>query len=76
MDAEMRTQSAITCTRYILQKALDSPFTMTVITLDDLNPEHLQDKIYEILCYLEKTKHKKVKTEWAKGLSKMEPEAK
>ena len=59
MDAEERTQDAITITREILMKALDSPFTMVEMTMFEEDPEHVQDKVYDILCYLEKTKPKK-----------------
>jgi len=56
MDAETRTKTAITITRDVLKKALTSPFTMAVMTAEEMNPERVEDVVYLILCYLEKTK--------------------
>lgn len=70
MDAEERTATAIEITRGILKKALDSPFTIVTMTKGFTNPDHIEDEVERILCYLEKTKHKKVQSEWAKGISK------
>lgn len=54
--AEERTKIAIGITRGVLKKAMNSPFTMGAMTDCETNPEHVQGKVYEILCYLEKTK--------------------
>lgn len=59
MDAEKRTQTAITITRVLLKSALTSPFTMVTITMDLVKPGDVEDAVYEILCYLEKTKPEK-----------------
>jgi len=55
MDAETRTHTAITITRGILKKALDSPFTMVEMTWFDIDPDAVEDEVERILCYLEKT---------------------
>lgn len=55
MDAEERTRNAIIVTRNLLQKALTSPFTLAVMTAENVNPNHVEDKVFDILCYLEKT---------------------
>ena len=65
MDADQRTRDAIIITRTILSKALTSPFTMVHMTMFEEDPEHVQDKVYDILCYLEKTRP--VKAEEAEG---------
>jgi len=59
MDAKERTKIAIHVTREILMKALDSPFTLTTMTMDLTKPEAVEDTVSEILAYLEKTKPKK-----------------
>ena len=56
MNAEQRTRDAIALTRSILTKALTSPFTMVHMTMFEEDPEHVQDKVYDLLTYLEKTK--------------------
>jgi len=61
MDAEQRTKDAITITRSILTKALTSPFTMVHMTMFEEDPEHVQDKVYDLLEYLEKTRPVKPK---------------
>ncbi len=58
MGAEERTKSAITLTREILLRGLDDLATIVLITINDLPPEVIEDKIYEILEYLDKTKPK------------------
>lgn len=68
--AEERTWNAIQITRRILRKALDSPFTLAVMTAEDLDPDHVEDEVERILYYLEKTKNKQVQSKWAKGLPK------
>ena len=55
MDAETRAIMAISLTRSILTKALDSPFTLVVMTRDIVNPDTVEDTVAEILRYLEKT---------------------
>jgi len=72
MDAEQRTLAAITLTRGILMKALASPFTLTVMTVDSMDPDAVEDMVVDILEYLEKTKNSKVKSKWAAALDKME----
>jgi len=59
MDAEQRTRDAITITREVRRKALASPFTMAQMTLFEVDPEHVQDKVYDLLEYLDKTNPKK-----------------
>jgi len=59
MDAETRTQVAIDCARKILMKALDSPFTMALITINEMDPDAVEDQVERILCYLEKTRPRK-----------------
>jgi len=61
MDAEQRTRDAITITRTILTKALTSPFTLVVMTRDEVDPDAMEDKVYEVLWYLEKTRPVKPK---------------
>ena len=65
MDASQRTRDAITITRTILTKALTSPFTLAVMTVESMDPDAIEDKVYDILCYLEKTRP--VKAEEAEG---------
>lgn len=55
MNAEERTAMAITITRVVLKKALDSPFTMVEMTARSMNPHHVEDQVTVILEYLEKT---------------------
>jgi len=59
MDAETRTRDAIEITRVVLKSALASPFTLAVMTVDDLDPDAIEDQVMAILCYLEKTKPEK-----------------
>jgi len=59
MNAEQRTQDAITITRTILTKALTSPFTLAVMTWGEVEPEVMEDVVDDILRYLEKTSPKK-----------------
>lgn len=56
MDVEERTKSAIILTREILLRALDDSYTMIMMTSELVEPEELEDKIAEVLAYLEKTK--------------------
>jgi len=56
MDAEERTRTAITITRLILKMALESPFTLAVMTAEDMDPDDVEDQVERILCYLEKTR--------------------
>jgi len=55
MDAETRAIMAISLTRGILTKALDSPFTLVTMTWEEVEPDAVEDTIAEILWYLEKT---------------------
>ena len=55
MNAIERATMAISLTRSILTKALDSPFTLAVMTRDKVEPDAVEDTIAEILWYLEKT---------------------
>ena len=55
MSAETRTRTAIAFTRLILQKVLDSPFTLAVMARDEVSPDAVEDTVAEILEYLEKT---------------------
>ena len=61
MDAEQRTRDAITITRSILSKAMASPFTMIHMTVFEADPEQVENKVYDILDYLDKTAPKKPK---------------
>jgi len=56
MDTEQRTRDAIKITRVVLKGALTSPFTLALMTTMEIDPGHVEDKVYEVLCYLEKTK--------------------
>ena len=56
MDAEERTRDAITITRSILKMALTSPFTLAVMTVDQMDPDAMEDMVVDILEYLEKTR--------------------
>lgn len=58
MDAEQITAIAIQATREILMKALDSPFTLAVMTVEQMDPEEVEDQVERILEYLEKTRRK------------------
>ena len=55
MDAEKRAIMAISLTREVLTRALDSPFTMAVMTRDGVTPNDIEYHIEQILEYLEKT---------------------
>ena len=55
MDAEKRTQIAITMTREILASLFDDPGTMAFMTFYEVEPQELEDKVCKILEYLEKT---------------------
>jgi len=68
MDAETRTQNAITITRNVLRKALNSPFTMVKFTANGIDPERVEDSVYRVLCYLEKTAAKKPKEQMKDNL--------
>ena len=56
MNAEERTRDAITITRTILTKALTSPFTLAVMTVESMDPDAIEDMVVDILGYLEKTR--------------------
>ncbi|MBA7667298.1 hypothetical protein ES703_75385 [subsurface metagenome] len=55
MDAEERTKEAINRTRAILREALDDSYTIIIMTAKFVEPEEIEDKIAEILEYLDKT---------------------
>ena len=65
MNAEQRTQDAITITRTILTKALTSPFTLAVMTVESMDPDAIEDMVVDVLEYLEKTRP--VKAEEVEG---------
>jgi len=60
MDAEQRTHKAIHLTRTVLFDALCNPLALIAMYANDVDPEDLQDKVYDILEYLEKTKPEEV----------------
>jgi len=60
MDTEKRTRDAITITRLILKMALESSFTLAVMTAEDMDPNHIEYQVERILCYLEKTRPEKL----------------
>jgi len=55
MDAEKRTQIAITMTRELLANMFDDPVAMALMTYYEVESDEVEDKVYEILYYLEKT---------------------
>ncbi len=55
MDVEERTKDAILLTRKIMLSVIDDPHTMIIMTSELVEPEEVEDKITEILEYLEKT---------------------
>lgn len=55
MDAEKRTQIAITMTRELLANMFDDPVAMALMTYYEVEPEEVEDKVFEILYYLENT---------------------
>ena len=46
---------AVTFTRFILEKALDSPFTITMMAAKEVTPYEVQDVVVDILKYQEET---------------------
>jgi len=55
MDAEKRTQIAITMTRELLANMFDDPVAMALMTYYEVEPEEVEDKVAEVLEYLDKT---------------------
>jgi len=55
MDAKKRTDVSIGMTRKLLMDALDHPEAIMTMIANDLTPEVIQDCLYSILMYLEKT---------------------
>ena len=55
MDAEKRTQIAITMTREILTSLFDDPGTMVLMSINEVDPEEIENQVCKILEYLEKT---------------------
>ena len=55
MDAEKLTQIAITMTRTLLAEMIDDPVAMAFMTFYEINPEEVEDKVSQILHYLDKT---------------------
>ncbi len=56
MNAEKRTARAIGYTRFNLERWIDNPHQLIQMATFDVTPEEIEDKIAEILEYLEKTK--------------------
>ena len=55
-DAEKRKRTTVHITRLLLQNMLDDPVAMIMVLDDEYRgPQDLEDKISEILEYLEKT---------------------
>ncbi|GAH23518.1 unnamed protein product [marine sediment metagenome] len=61
MDVEERKQTTSTITRELFMRMFDDPFVMAFMTFYEVEPEEVEDKVDEILEYLEK------KTEAAEG---------
>ena len=55
MDAEKRTEIAIVMTRTLLTSILEDPGTLAFVTFYEIEPDEVEDKIAQILEYLEKT---------------------
>jgi len=55
MDAEQRTHKSIKYTRTVLPSILRNPLALIAMYVNDVDPDDLQDKGYDILEYLEKT---------------------
>lgn len=55
MDAEERTEKAITLTRTIMFNVFDDPGAILEMTINNVDPEEVEDKVCGILEYLEKT---------------------
>jgi len=55
MDAEQRTHEAIKYTKTVLPGILRNPLALIAMYVNDVDPEDLQDKVYDIMEYLEKT---------------------
>lgn len=55
MNAEKRTQIAITMTREILANMFDDPGAIAFMTFYEVEPDEVEDKVSQILYYLEKT---------------------
>lgn len=53
MDVEERTKKAITVTRQILFGIFDDPFALAFMTFYEVEPDELEDKVTQILEYLE-----------------------
>lgn len=62
MDVEERTRNAIAFTRIILRSVLDDPGALAFMTFYELSSGDLEDKIAEILKYLEKTAPEEAET--------------
>lgn len=56
MGVEKRTQEAITLTRSLLAMATADPNTVILMTVNDIKLQALEDMVYDILDYLDKTK--------------------
>jgi hypothetical protein len=56
MSAEERTRRAILLTRSVLRGALNDPDALVKMIAYDVTPEAIEDRIAEILAYLDKTK--------------------
>jgi len=63
MDAEQRTHKAIHLTRTVILDALCNPLALIEMYANDVDSEDLQDKVYDILEYLEKTKPEETKAD-------------
>lgn len=55
MDAEKRTQITITKTRELFMSMLADPGALVEMTVNDIDPEEVEEKVGEILAYLDKT---------------------
>lgn len=56
MSAEERTRYAILLTRSVLRGVLNDPDALVKMIAHDVTPEAIEDRIAEILAYLDKTK--------------------
>jgi len=55
MIAEKRTAMAIDTTRTLLINMMDNPQAIIEMVVSNMAPEDVENKVYEILEYLEKT---------------------
>lgn len=75
MDAGELARVAIDSTRIILSAIMDDPVAIVEATIAGLNPEHIEDMIYDIMKYREKAAAKKPESGGGEGIHKILPGA-